>query len=233
MKKTIYSLLLISLQFACSNDDDSSNTLNINYDQSIVEITFRQAGETTAPQINWFGNEGTFSATTLTMPGDDDLVGRVIFIDKLTGVISWDNRVPLGEKDIIITAVNATQTATERITLINNFKNGLFIGGFNTDTSDEPDFSGIINDTSMVLSEDGTADLIASDGSNFEGVGNWTADGSTVIVNFSTNESPPKEIVMVGFMFASSGGFEGRWGTGLNEDNEVENVMGLFSFEND
>lgn len=233
MKKILVSLLLISLHIGCSNDDDSSNNLNINYDQNIIEITFRQSGETTAPQINWSGNEGTFSATTLTTPGDDDFVGRVVFIDKLTGVISWDNRVPLGEKDIIITAVNATQTATTRITMINNFKNGLFIGGFNTDTSDEPDFSEIINDTSMLLSEDGTANLTALDESNFEGTGTWTADGATVIVNFSTNDTPPQEIVMVGYMYASNGDFSGRWGTGLNQDNEVENVMGLFSFEND
>ena len=233
MKRIAYSFLFILLQFSCGSDDDSSNELRVTYDQSVIENIFRQEGQTNPPTVNWMGETGTFSATTLTSPEDDDLVGRVIFIDEATGVISWDNRVPLGEKEIVVTAVNTVETATTRITFRNTFKSGFFIGGFNTDISDEPDFSAIINDTQLVLSEGGIAELIATDGSDFEGVGTWTADGSIVTVNFSTNETPPKEIVMVGYMYASDGGFSGRWGTGLNQDNTVENVMGIFGFEND
>lgn len=225
-------LFFLVITLGCSNDD-SSGALSVTYDQSVIENIFRQEGQTNVPTVNWMGEKGAFSATTLTSPEDDDLVGRVIFIDEATGVISWDTRVPLGVHEIVVTATSTEETATARIIFRNIFKNGFFIGGFNTDTSDEPDYSAIINDTQLILSEGGNVELIATDGSDFDGLGTWTIDGPIVTINFSTNDTPPKEIVMVGYMYASSGDFSGQWGTGLSQDNTVQNVMGVFGFEND
>ena len=93
------------------------------------------------------------------------------------------------------------------------------------------------NDTSMLLSEDGMVKLNTIDGSNFEGTGTWIAKGPVITINFSTNDTPPKEIIMVGYMSSSNGiplvKFKGEWGTGLSSDNDIETLMGRFRFEND
>ncbi|NMH89140.1 hypothetical protein [Flavivirga algicola] len=83
MKKILYIFVsLILLHFSCSSDD-SSNNLRIVYEQHLMENTFLQTGETAPPVVNWSEEKGTFSATTLTAPKGDDLVGKGNLYTKL------------------------------------------------------------------------------------------------------------------------------------------------------
>lgn len=236
--RTIYiTICLLSLLFISCSSDDNSNNLRIDYEENLIETTFRKTGEIPAPIVNWEGNEGVFSATTKTSSNEDDLFRKVLEINPLTGGISWDETLILGKTTIIVTATNSDQTATTKITINNTFISGLFAGGFDDDISEEPDFSTILTTTSMLLSEDGSASLSSFDGTGFEGTGNWTADGPNLTISFTTNDTPSQEIVMKGYLYASKNlpfvNFSGEWGIGLNTNNEIQEVKGIFSFEND
>ncbi|WP_103069161.1 hypothetical protein [Aquimarina sediminis] len=239
-------VFLILIMYACNNDDDAndllviddnSNSLMITYEKERIEITFLEIGETESPTVNWSEEKGSFSATSLTTVGGDDLVGKAVFIDEETGVLTWDRSLPLGESEIFVTASNSSETATTTLAIKNTFVKGFFVGGFNNDTSDDPDISTIINDTFLELLEDRTA-IFSSEDPTFSGTGTWVAEGSVILIEYTTTDNPGENFVMQGSMVGRTNVlpivlFEGRWGKDLNADNNIEDVMGLFLFEID
>ncbi|MDH7446251.1 hypothetical protein [Aquimarina sp. 2201CG14-23] len=236
--KYILGLLFFVIINACNNDDDA-NSLRIEYEKTFIENTFLETGETPAPIVNWLEEKGSFTATSMLGSKGDDLVGRVVFIDEETGVLSWNRSFPIGERDIYITAANSSQTATVTITIKNTFTEGFFVGGFNNDTSEEPDISTIMNDTFLILSKEGNVALSSSSENDvsFIGTGTWIADDSNITINYTISNMPGENLTMTGYLNGSTSlpaaSFIGQWGKGLNQDNTIESAMGLFSFEND
>ncbi|WP_299435723.1 hypothetical protein [uncultured Aquimarina sp.] len=231
-------LVFFVIIHACTSDDDS-NGLRIEYENSFIETLFLEAGETAPPVVNWSGEKGTFSATTLPITAPDDLFNRNLSIDEETGALSWDRSIPLGETEVFITASNSLESTTISVTINNTFIEGLFVGGFNNDTSDEPNFFTIENDTFLILSKDGTAALSSTSDSDvsFIGTGTWTADDGDITINYITTNSPGENLVMKGFLNGRNSLpaalFSGKWGKELNQNNNIENLMGIFRFEND
>lgn len=237
MKYLVMFVLLFLL--SCKNDDDSSglNTLDIAYEQNLIEISFLEEGETAAPLVNWSGEKGMFSATTLPSSEEVDLVGNSIFIDPETGVLSWNNFLPLGESNIFITASNEFGTGMVTITINNVFKgrSSFFTGGFNNDISDEPFLSNIDDNVLFKLRDDGVVTLLSIFDSTVIGGGNWKAEGDNIKVTYTHIDYPGENLVMIGLLTARINGdptimFAGLWGKGLDQDNNIEELMGAFSF---
>ncbi|WP_299246905.1 hypothetical protein [uncultured Aquimarina sp.] len=230
--KYIGALWVCIIIQACNSDDDT-NGLRIVYEENYIETLFLEAGETIPPVVNWSGETGTFSATTLPSTAPDDLFRRNLSIDEETGVLSWDRSIPLGEIEIIITASSSSETASTTITIKNTFVGGLFYGGFNSDISDNPDISMIDSSNSINFTKEGIVGLLGTSGEDIISMsGTWTIDESFITVSFDTNNR-----VMIGDMNARNGSpaatFIGQWGEGLGQNNTIENLMGAFIFEND
>ncbi|WP_299435720.1 hypothetical protein [uncultured Aquimarina sp.] len=227
--KYIGGLLFFIIIHACNNDDDS-NDLRIVYENNFIETLFLEAGETAPPVVNWSGEKGTFSATTLPITAPDDLFNRNLSIDEETGVLSWDRSIPLGETEVFITASNSLESTTISVTINNTFIEGLFYGGFNDDISDNPDTSMIDSNNSISFTKEGTVGLLGtSDGDIISMDGTWTIDESLITINFNANNR-----VLKGIMNARNGSpaatFTGQWGEGLDQNNAIENVRGAFRF---
>ncbi|WP_299314290.1 hypothetical protein [uncultured Aquimarina sp.] len=226
--KYIGVLLFFVIINACNNDDDS-NDLRIVYEENFIETLFLETGETEPPVVNWSGERGIFSATTLPNTAPDDLFNRNnLSIDEQTGVLSWDRSIPLGETEIFITASNSIESTTVIVTIKNTFIEGLFYGGFNNDVNDNSNAS--FDSGSINFTKEGTAGLLGiNDGDIFSMEGTWTIDESIMTVNFDTDNR-----VLKGYINGRSGEpaatFTGQWGEGLDQNNTIENLRGLFRF---
>ncbi|WP_108804674.1 hypothetical protein [Aquimarina sp. Aq107] len=227
--KYIGALFFIIIINACNNDDDN-NGLRVVYEESFIETSFLEAGETLPPAVNWSEERGTFSATTLPNTAPDDLFNRnTLSIDEETGVLSWDRSIPLGETEVFITASNSIESTTVTVTIKNTFIEGLFYGGFNNDVTDNSNES-FGSGSSINFTKEGTAGLLGiSDGDIFSMEGTWIIDGSIMTVNFDNNNR-----VLKGYLNGRSGEpgatFRGEWGEGLDQNNNIENINGAFRF---
>lgn len=227
--KYIGALLFLVIINSCNNDDDI-NGLRIAYEENFIEVSFLEAGETTVPAVNWSGERGTFSATTLPDTAPDDLFNRnTLSIDEETGVLSWDRSIPLGETEVFIIASNSIESATITVTIKNSFVEGLFYGGFNNDVTDHSNES-FESGNSINFTKEGTAGLLGvSDGDIFSMEGTWAIDGAIMTVNFDNNNR-----VLKGYLNGRSGEpaatFNGEWGEGLDQNNNIENINGAFRF---
>ncbi len=97
---------------------------NFNYSNHFLRIAFYTNGKINKPKIDWKGEKGTFSL-------DKNYVG--ISIDKNTGVISWDENLPLttdNSDSIKIIAANSKGSVSTSILYSYLFKKK-FKGSFN------------------------------------------------------------------------------------------------------
>ncbi|WP_299259316.1 hypothetical protein [uncultured Aquimarina sp.] len=237
--KYIGVLLFLVIIHACNSDDDS-NDISIEYEQNFIEISFLEEGETTPPTINMIEQKGMFSATTLPSSEGVDLVGNSIFIDPETGVLNWNEFLPLGESEIFVTASNEFGTGTVTITINNVFtgRSSFLTGGFNNDTSNEPFLSNIDDDVLLKLRDDGVVTLLSDFDSTVVGEGNWKIEGDRIKVAYTHIDYPGENLVMIGYLSARINGdppivFSGLWGKGLDQDDNIEELMGAFSFKDD
>ncbi|SEK81911.1 hypothetical protein SAMN04487910_1206 [Aquimarina amphilecti] len=241
--KYIGILLFLVIINACTSDDDS-NSISIEYEENLIETSFLEEGETIPPTINMLEENGTFSATTLPSSEEVDLVGNSIFINSETGVLSWNNSLPLGEINVFVTASNEFGTGSVTITINNVFtgRNKFMTGGFNNDTSDNP-FSSIIEDNLLLqLRDDGVVTLLSEFDSTVVGSGNWKAEGNIIKVSYTHIDYPGENLVMKGVLSTilpddpaidSEIVFSGLWGKGLDDNDNIEELMGAFSFKDD
>ncbi|MBW1298882.1 hypothetical protein [Aquimarina litoralis] len=236
--KQIGALLFLVIIQACNNDDDTVTleVLNIKYEQSTFEIGFLEEGQTLVPVVDWLGEKGTFSASSLTSD-EVDLVDSSVFIDSETGVLSWNNFLPLGESKITISASNQFGIGMTEITINNEFNGrfGFFTGGFNNDTSDDPFISGFDNDVLLQLRNDGIVTLLSEFDSTVIGDGLWASEGNEIIVVYTHIDYPGEDLVMKGVLVHEINSdppivFSGLWGKGLDENDNMEELMGAFSF---
>lgn len=148
------------------------------YDDIIVEapsdfyylgdlpIPFYTNGSTGLPNIDW-GNEAGVFTLNETYPG--------VSINSSTGVLSWNEDLPLGENLIGVTATNSAGFAVTTVLFLHQF-GGVFNGGYNSDPA-----STVIPSANLVLdiSENGTLTLIDS-GETGTGTWSFNAEGDLI-----------------------------------------------------
>jgi len=130
LKLKITLLALTMLTFTnCSNDDDITIP-TIAYTNTIYEVTFFQEGNSDAPNLNWNGDQGSFSLVS-SIPG--------LTIDTTTGVLNWTKDLPIGIHTIQILATNSAGQTSSELT-INNPLQGFFNGVINISSTNILDF---------------------------------------------------------------------------------------------
>ena len=244
--KYIGALLFLVIVLACNNDDDSNTleVLNIEYEKSFIETSFLEEGETIPPTINMIGESVTFSATTSSAPDEFNLVGYSIFINSETGVLSWNHSLPLGETKVVISASNEFGTVMTEITINNVFKgrSNNMTGGFNNDTSGYPLSPITENNLLLQLRDAGVVTLVSEFDLTVVGSGNWKAEGGTIKVSYTHIDYPGENLLMKGNLFKkfhddpaidSEIVFSGLWGKGLDENDNIKELMGEFRFKDD
>ncbi|WP_109302116.1 hypothetical protein [Aquimarina sp. AU474] len=221
------TIALISLLWACSSDDDSGN-IRLEYPE-VFETLYLNETEVSPTVLDWQGEIGTLSISSTT-----EILNRpVVFFDEDTGVISWGNRLPLGAFPFVIEAKNSTSTARFEIIIENKFEEGLFEGGFLEDTSDEPDFSMISQEYFLTFLDDGTFTMQNFDMPDLSFEGEWIIDGSRVIAT-RIDDMAANDFIMVGYIsVGNSPGFSGRYGSSLNDQDEIQDFEGIFRFDLD
>ncbi len=221
------AILLIFTIGACSNDDDTITGISVTYAETKIENTFFEEGVTSPPVVDWKGEEGTFSSSSEIVASGD------VKIDENTGVISWNRNMPLGEVEIDIEVANSTYKTMVKIIINTVFKEGVFVGGYNNDTSNEPDYSNINIDYYIHFFDDGTLTLSKPNYPSFSGIGTWQSDGPNISIRYKTTESTSEGLVMVGVITSASSGtsFKGVWGDGgFDNGGNVKIPKGVFSF---
>ncbi|CAM1372946.1 hypothetical protein [Tenacibaculum xiamenense] len=234
MKRIVIVFFVILL--SCSKEDEVDK-LNISYEQELIEVDFLTTGETAEPTVNWNQNKGFFKATSRQFHGDE-FVGRVVFLDSLTGVLSWNKRLPLGENKIEVTAVGDSSEASVIVIIKNSFKKGFFVGGFSDEVPEEIDYSIVTYDTFMRLEENGSTTMWNDVPlTNVIAFGEWYMNRSQITIKYSRESQPDENYVIVGRLYGKEGipkmEIKGKWGIGITPDNEVDKEEGLVKFEND
>lgn len=80
------------------------------YTPSVMDATFTIAGNSVTPAITWSGQAGSFTITSAGLPAG-------ITIDGTTGIISWNNTVPIGTYTITVKATNSAGSQQTTYTL--------------------------------------------------------------------------------------------------------------------
>ena len=124
--KTILTTLIIStLIISCSKDnDDNTISAPTNFEYPAGgPIPFYTHGDTGSPSINWNNDTGIFTL-------DNTYTG--VNINEITGVLSWNEDLPLHENHINVTATNSAEIAQTTVLFLHQFS-GNFSGGHNLD----------------------------------------------------------------------------------------------------
>ena len=182
----IIIILLLTLSFSCSNEDDTPQVTipTVNYSNTNVSATFFQVGNTSAPAVNWNGNQGTFAmANSITS----------LSIDANTGVLSWTKALAPGEHNIEVIASNSAGQTSRNITITNPLQ-GFLVGNYGGSGYFDVDFFA-----------DGTASITADDASaapQFSGT--WTITGNEILVNWNYDVDPTLQYSLKGNMVQTS-----------------------------
>ncbi len=208
MIKSIYVILIAGLITfgSCSllDDDDPVQPPSVTYSETTLHATFFQAGKSLAPEINWNGNQGSFSLST-PVSG--------LSVNTTTGVLNWTKDLPLGTHDVEIVVANNTGQKIVNITL-NNPLQGIFTGTITTTTSPGLPFE-------LEFYPDGNlSGFFVRDEISFTGT--WTRSGSTIQVNYTYDDESPslsgnqvslKGIIEIGIQPV----YTGEWHHGHNQ----------------
>ncbi|WGK65651.1 hypothetical protein [Croceiramulus getboli] len=176
MMKTPAYLVLILMIFTglgCSSDDAVESQVqvpNIQFAQSSFTTTFRTAGATLAPNIDWNGEQGTL---TLATPVSG------VSLNQSTGVISWSKLLPIGTTTVQLIASNSAGQSQVTLNLENDFE-GSFVGAYGSD----PDSQDTSNYFQVNFSADGSVEVIAND-SRDVATGTYGLVGSTLTAFYS------------------------------------------------
>lgn len=127
--KTAPSIFLTLLSFlffvSCTSDFDDETVVAPSdfYYLGDLPIPFYTNGSTGVPNIDW-GNETGIFTLNGTYQG--------VSINETTGVLSWNEDLPLGENIISVTATNSAGFAVTSVLFLHQF-GGQFAGGYNSD----------------------------------------------------------------------------------------------------
>jgi len=167
IKITIIVLATIIFFNSCNSDDDATviQTPSVTYSEMNINATFFQEGNSSAPTINWNGNQGTFSVT-------NTIIG--LTINPTTGVLNWTKLLPNGTHSIEVVATNSVGQTTVNLTLNNPFQ-GVFTGTHSGSTFFE-----------LTFNTDGTMEVRANDEINPDiGNGTYSINNSIIIANYT------------------------------------------------
>jgi hypothetical protein len=168
LKIIIRTLMLIVISGAfltsCNNDDDT-NAPMVTYSITNLDATFFTPGNSAAPQIDWGGNQGTFS---LAAP----VTG--LSVDATTGILNWTKDLPIDTHNVEVLASNSAGETPTNLTL-NNPLQGLFIGNYDETGYFEIEFNS--DNTAVVTEVDNMDNTIV-------GTGIWTKTGATISIDY-------------------------------------------------
>lgn len=162
--KATQSFFLTLLAFffitSCTDDVDDNTVVAPSdfYYLGDLPIPFYTNGSTGAPNIDWGNEVGTFAL-------NDDYQG--VTINETTGVLSWNEDLPLGENIISVTATNSAGFAVTSVLFLHQF-GGEFTGGYNSDPA-----STTVTASNLVINFNVNGTLsITDDGET--GTGTWS-----------------------------------------------------------
>ena len=123
----IFVFIGVLLITSCTEDIDDNTVVAPSdfYYLGDLPIPFYTNGSTGVPNIDWGNEVGTFAL-------NDDYQG--VAINETTGVLSWNEDLPLGENIISVTATNSAGFAVTSVLFLHQF-GGEFTGGYNSDPS--------------------------------------------------------------------------------------------------
>ena len=126
LKQTLWGCLFCISIISCSSDKDDTTVSAPSdfYYPGETPISFYTHGSV-APNIDWRNETGTY-ALDMTYTG--------VSLDETTGVLSWNEDLPLGSNIVLVTATNSAGNATTSPNLLHQFS-GHFNGAYNTDAN--------------------------------------------------------------------------------------------------
>ncbi len=222
MKKSFALLFISGLLTSCSENEIIKESISLEYDNTIYYSTFYSLGATDTPQVNWQGETGIFRLEA------SDTIASNVSVDSISGVIKWNNFLPLGAHSIDIEASNS-QSSTIASLEINNQFSGRFQGGLSADL--EPEF--FPNKMFVQFNSDNKF-LVES---VFETVGNgnwWLDEEGTLKVTYTNSETKKKTSLFTTEIIAeeSEAFIMGFWieGEFPNEEDLEDYIEGSFKF---
>jgi len=123
----IFFFIGVLMITSCTDDIDDNIVVAPSdfYYLGDLSIPFYTNGSTGVPNIDWGNEVGTFAL-------NDEYQG--VTINATTGVLSWNEGLPLGENSISVTATNSAGFAVTSVLFLHQF-GGEFTGGYNSDPS--------------------------------------------------------------------------------------------------
>lgn len=159
--QSIFLTLLGIFFIASCTDDIDDNTVvapSDFYYLGDLPIPFYTNGSTGEPNIDWGNEVGTFTL-------NDDYQG--VTINQTTGVLSWNEDLPLGENIISVTATNSAGFAVTSVLFLHQF-GGEFTGGYNSDPA-----STIVTASNLTINFNVNGTLSITDNGE-TGTGTWS-----------------------------------------------------------
>jgi hypothetical protein len=167
----IFTLLMVLflLNSSCTDRDDLISPPSDFYYLGSLPIPFYTHDSSGLPNINWGGEQGIFNL-------NEAYTG--VSVDKQTGILSWNENLPLGENAVFVTATNSAGSAIATVLLVHQFS-GQFNGGYNVNPS-----STIITDSNLTIAFNVNGTLSLTD-SGTTATGTWSFESGKLIVLYS------------------------------------------------
>jgi hypothetical protein len=126
IKQFFWVVLFCISIISCSSDKDDTSVSAPSdfYYPGETPIPFYTHGSV-APNINWGNETGTYAL---------DMNYTGVILDEITGVLSWNEDLPLGSNIVMVTATNSAGFATTSPNLLHQFS-GQFDGAYNNDAN--------------------------------------------------------------------------------------------------
>lgn len=184
MKTTqAFFLALLGIFFlaSCTEDIDDNTVVAPSdfYYLGDLPIPFYTNGSTGVPNIDWGNEVGTFAL-------NDDYQG--VAINETTGVLSWNEDLPLGENIISVTATNSAGFAVTSVLFLHQF-GGEFTGGYNSDPA-----STTVTASNLIINFNVNGTLTITDNGE-TGTGTWSFNPQGDLVCAYTVTSGSYELI--------------------------------------
>ena len=220
------------LFIACSNDEPEPRSIQLQYQETQINNTFRAEGSVAPSFVDWTGQEGVFSISSPT----ELLQRNVVVFDTLTGVLSWGKSLPLGAFNFTISAISGNSRTDVELVIKNTFEEGFFSGGFlelDLDV-DEINFANVEVNYGLWLYANGTLEMEKYDNPLFSASGEWRViEANTFSISFITNFSGGILTFLNGSLYNAEllPEMEGLYGSAIQDNLAIENPTGIFRFE--
>ncbi len=203
--QTVIALIVSALLISCGLTDDDEAVLapSLTYSSTNVTATFFEEGNSSAPTINWNGNQGTISLA-------NNIEG--LSVNSTTGVINWDKQLKPDDYSFDIIATNSAGQTIVSFNL-NNPLQGTFTGTYSETIFYEFEFNA-----------DGTVEVRADNPDNPNlAQGTWQLNNDILTADY-TYENVNDEFSVSGTLNQSNtqAVYTGNWynGHGAEEGNE-------------